>query len=98
MANSYHHDAKMSAHRAPYFPCILFPNSGSGWRRYSDWPYSRRALAAAAWALKGQLPVDIQGGIFPVSLIIAAVWFFAAFTSFWPLAGLINPGCESVSR
>ena len=44
--------------------------------------------AAAAWALKGQLPVDIQGGIFPMSLIIAAVFgFLVAFTfALWPLA------------
>ena len=43
--------------------------------------------AVGAWALKGLLPVDIRG-IFPTSLIIAAVFgFLVAFTfALWPLA------------
>jgi len=44
--------------------------------------------AAAAWALQGRLPVDIQVGVFPVPLIVAALFgFLIAFTfALWPLA------------
>jgi len=44
--------------------------------------------AAAASVLQGQLPVDIQVGVFPVPLIIAASFgFLIAFTfALWPLA------------
>ena len=56
--------------------------------------------AVGAWALKGQLPVDIQVGIFPMSLIIAAVFgFLIAFTfALWPLARARSVPAASLFR